>query len=68
MTEADVERELAYIELDSEPENEGEQQLMSDEEFEEEVALAAEGRWEDLDLDRLPDSWQPMTMGELRDA
>lgn len=68
MTDADVLRELAWIELDLEPPDSGEEPLMSDEQFEQEVALAAEGRWEDLGLDELPADWAPASIEDLRNA
>lgn len=47
-----------------EPEN----PLLTDEQFEEEVALAAAGDWEALGLDQLPEGWAPATIDELRAA
>lgn len=45
-----------------------EQQLMDDEQFDEEVAMAEEGRWAELGLDQLPDNWQTSSIEELRSA
>lgn len=67
MNDVDVMRELAAIEADLEgPEDET--KLMSDEQFDEEVAMAAEGRWSELDLDELPADFRPATVQELIDA
>jgi hypothetical protein len=39
---------------------------MSNEEFDHEVQLAGEGRWDELGLDSLPDGWKPASIDELR--
>lgn len=59
-------RELAWIALETEaPPEEG---LMSDEQFEDELALAREGRWSELDLDELPDDFMSSSIEDLRAA
>lgn len=63
-------RELAWVEVMSEPPpvDAGEEKLMDDETFDREVALAAAGRWSELDLDELPADWEPTTVEDLRNA
>lgn len=57
------------MEVELEPAVDPEQeQLMTDEQFDAEVALAAEGRWEELGLDELPDNWQESTIEDLRNV
>jgi hypothetical protein len=53
------------MEIESEPPAD-ENALMSNEEFDHEVQLAGEGRWDELGLDTLPDNWQPASIDELR--
>lgn len=57
------------MEVELEPAVDPEQeQMMTDEQFDAEVALAAEGRWEELGLDELPDNWQESTIEDLRNV
>ena len=53
------------MEIESEPPAD-ENALMSNEEFDHEVQLAGEGRWDELGLDTLPAGWKPATIDELR--
>lgn len=64
MTEADVIRELAWQELESEP---PEAPGMTNEQFDEEVMVTSEGGWADVGLDELPEqfTWEPTTIEDL---
>jgi hypothetical protein len=53
------------MEIESEPPAD-ENALMSNEEFDREVKLAGEGRWDELGLDTLPENWKPASIDELR--
>lgn len=62
-------RELAYIEVDSEPYVD-EAQAAADAEWDEEEQLASEGRWEELGLfdGEIPADWAAASIDDLRRA
>jgi hypothetical protein len=68
-TDADFLREFAYTKMEQDGTllDTGDK-LMSDDEFDRQVQLASEGRWEELGLDPLPSGFRPATMSELRSA
>jgi hypothetical protein len=69
LTETDVLRELAWIDVETTPPDDPDQhKLMSDEEFDHDVELAAQGRWEEIGLDDLPADWQQASIEDLRNG
>lgn len=61
-------RELAWQDVELNPPPDESTALMSNADWEKEVALAAAGEWAQLDLDELPDNWMNVTPEDLRNA
>lgn len=53
------------LEIDAEPYVDPDDKLISDEDFDAEIAMAAEGRWEELGLDAPDEKFAPVTVDDF---